>query len=158
MSASSAFHALYLSEQRRTSLIKFKGDSHRRVCQRLPTRRQRYTVMKKWFQGFPCVALAVLLFQTWHSGGQMPVPNMVWIPPGTFTMGSPTNEANRELGDWDETQHIVTLTSGFYIGKYEVTQGEFLAIMGYNPARFQTIDGFGYTVPLDLNRPVESVS
>ena len=60
--------------------------------------------------------------------------NMVWISPGTFVMGSPTNEP--ALGT-DETQHTVTLTKGFCMGKYEVTQAEYLAVMGNNPSYFQ---------------------
>ena len=45
---------------------------------------------------------------------------MAWIPPGEFVMGSPLGEEGR---DADETQHRVTLTKGFWLGKYEVTQG-----------------------------------
>ncbi len=71
--------------------------------------------------------------------------NMVWVPPGTFVMGSPVSEALRGA---DETQHTVTLTHGYYIGQFEVTQGEYLALMGNNPSA-----GTG-----DLNRPVEQVS
>jgi len=70
--------------------------------------------------------------------------NMVWIAPGTFVMGSPTSEVLRGS---DETQHTVTLTQGFYMGKYEVTQREYLALMGSNPSLFTG----------DLNRPVEYV-
>jgi len=79
------------------------------------------------------------------------VPNMVWILPGTFVMGSPTNEALRMV---DETQHTVTLTKGFYMGKYEVTQGEYLALIGSNPSYFTPANGYSQ----DLNRPVEEVS
>ena len=43
---------------------------------------------------------------------------MIFCPPGAFMMGSPTTETGR---DGDETQHQVTLTNGFYLGKYEVT-------------------------------------
>ncbi|MBR5737900.1 MAG: hypothetical protein IKX90_04955, partial [Verrucomicrobia bacterium] len=40
--------------------------------------------------------------------------DLVWIEPGTFTMGSPSDE----LGRWDdEVQHEVTLTKGYWLGK-----------------------------------------
>jgi formylglycine-generating enzyme len=81
--------------------------------------------------------------------------NMVWVPPGTFVMGSPTSEAQRNSY---ETQHTVTLTKGFYMGKYEVTQGEYLELMGSNPSYFTTRDSNGDPISLDLNRPVETVS
>ena len=45
-------------------------------------------------------------------------------------MGSPTTEAGR---GGDETQHQVTLTYGFYLGKYEVTQAQYQTIMNGNP-------------------------
>ena len=81
--------------------------------------------------------------------------NMVWVAPGTFVMGSPASEAERYS---DETQHTVTLTKGFYMGKYAVTQGEYLALMGSNPSYFTTQDWNGNPMPPDLNRPVEQVS
>ena len=72
--------------------------------------------------------------------------DMVWCPPGTFIMGSPENE----LGRWDdETQHSITISNGFWIGKYEVTQAQYKAIMGSNPA-------FAYGI--GDNYPVYSVS
>ncbi len=57
----------------------------------------------------------------------------VYIEPGTFTMGSPTNELGRGS---DETQHEVTLTQGFYMMTTEVTQGQWRAVMGNSPSRF----------------------
>ncbi len=66
------------------------------------------------------------------------------IPTGTFMMGSPSNEPKRKS---DEKQHRVTLTKGFYMGTTEVTQGQWKAIMGNNPARFK-----------GDNNPVEQVS
>ena len=60
---------------------------------------------------------------------------MVEIKPGKFLMGSPLSENDR--GD-DETQHEVTLTKPFRLGKYEVTQGQYEAVMGENPSRFAT--------------------
>lgn len=59
----------------------------------------------------------------------------VYIPPGTFTMGSPPNEPGR---DGDETRHRVTLTRGFYLQTTEVTQGQWRAVMGFNPSQFGT--------------------
>ncbi len=52
---------------------------------------------------------------------------LVWVPPGTFMMGSPESEEGR---DDDEVQHQVTLTKGFWLGKYEVTQAQWKAVMG----------------------------
>lgn len=53
----------------------------------------------------------------------------------------------------DETQHTVTLTKNFYMSKYEVTQREYLAVMGNNPSAFN-----GGQFGTDLARPVEQVS
>lgn len=72
--------------------------------------------------------------------------NMVYIPPNSFVMGSPTNEINRSIEDGPQT--TVILTRGFWIGKYEVTQREYLAIMNNNPSFF----------PTNLSGPVSSVS
>ena len=59
---------------------------------------------------------------------------LVWCPPGTFWMGSPEDEAGRR--DW-ETLHQVTLTRGFWIGRFPVTQGQWEEVMGGNPSRFK---------------------
>lgn len=77
---------------------------------------------------------------------QGPPTNMVFVPPNTFTMGSPTNEPDRNI--FEGPPATVTLTRGFWIGKYEVTQGEYLAITGENPSDF----------PGDLRRPISTVS
>jgi formylglycine-generating enzyme required for sulfatase activity len=61
-------------------------------------------------------------------------PHMVWIPAGTFTMGSPTGEVGRSA---DETQHSVRLTRPFFIDQTEVTQGAWKALSGgVNPSTF----------------------
>ena len=67
-----------------------------------------------------------------------------WIPAGTFTMGSPWDELGRFD---DEVEHEVTLTSGYWMGIFEVTQKQWSLIMGSNPSRYQ-----GDT------RPVECIS
>ena len=67
--------------------------------------------------------------------GNVPL-ELVWCPAGSFWMGSPAGEAER---DGDETRHRVTLTKGFWLGKYEVTQGQWEAVMGAgtNPSGFK---------------------
>jgi formylglycine-generating enzyme required for sulfatase activity len=67
-----------------------------------------------------------------------------FIPPGTFTMGSPEGEEGRRD---NEVQHRVTLTQGFYLGKYQVTQAQWEKTMGANPSNFKGPD-----------LPVETVS
>ena len=79
--------------------------------------------------------------------------DMLWVPAGTFTMGSPTTEAGRQSDREDE--HNVSLTKGFYLGKYEVTQAQYEAVMTGNT------DGLNATPsqwPNNPNRPVEKVS
>jgi formylglycine-generating enzyme required for sulfatase activity len=62
---------------------------------------------------------------------------MVRVEGGTFLMGSPASEAGRVVGRFDiEAQHRVTV-SGFYMGRYEVTQKEWTEVMGNNPSRFK---------------------
>jgi formylglycine-generating enzyme required for sulfatase activity len=66
---------------------------------------------------------------------ERPAPDgFVRIPGGTFTMGSPASEAERY--DREGPQHQVTV-SGFYMGRYEVTQKEWVAVMGSNPSAFK---------------------
>ena len=55
----------------------------------------------------------------------------VTVKAGAFHMGSPATEACR---DADETRRKVTLSRGFVMAAREVTQGEFLSVMGYNPS------------------------
>ena len=69
----------------------------------------------------------------------------VWIPPGTFVMGSPKAEKERKP---DEIQHKVTLSKGFYLGVYAVTQEEWQEVMGNNPSQYKG----------EENLPVEMVS
>ena len=58
---------------------------------------------------------------------------LVSIPAGTFTMGSPENEKDRRDG---ETQHDVAITHPFYMGKFHVTQEQYEAVIGTNPSYF----------------------
>ena len=76
---------------------------------------------------------------------QTPPTNMVFVAPNTFSMGSPANELHRQANEGPQT--TVTLSHGFWIGKYEVTQGEYLSLLNTNPSFF----------PGDLSRPISSV-
>jgi uncharacterized protein (TIGR03067 family) len=61
---------------------------------------------------------------------------MVLIPSGKFIMGSPKNEKFND-GGTREIQHEVTLTKSYYMGKYEVTVEQWVAVMGKDPSKFQ---------------------
>lgn len=77
---------------------------------------------------------------------------MKWVPAGSFDMGSPASEAGRQA---DETQHRVTLTKGFWMMDHEVTQAEYQAVTGENPAtRNATYEGVSL---VDASYPVHSV-
>ncbi|MBI5440225.1 MAG: SUMF1/EgtB/PvdO family nonheme iron enzyme, partial [Deltaproteobacteria bacterium] len=72
---------------------------------------------------------------------------MVKIPAGTFQMGSPASERGTDSDE--HPVHQVTLTSDYYIGKFEVTQAQWRAVMGANPSDFESCGG---------DCPVEQVS
>ncbi|MHB1045552.1 MAG: formylglycine-generating enzyme family protein [Thermoanaerobaculia bacterium] len=72
---------------------------------------------------------------------------LVRIPAGTFHMGAP--ESERASNSDERPVHTVTLTSDYYIGKYEVTQAQWQAVMGSNPSAITSCGG---------NCPVERVS
>ncbi len=55
------------------------------------------------------------------------------IQPGTFTMGSPSDELGRNS---NEMQHQVTLIEPFYLGVFEVTQRQWQLVMGANPSSY----------------------
>ena len=80
-----------------------------------------------------------------------------WCPPGKFMMGSP--ETEQDCGP-NEVQVEVTLTRGYWLGKYEVTQAEYEQLMGKNPSAFSAGGGFRSKVTgQDTKRfPVETVS
>jgi formylglycine-generating enzyme required for sulfatase activity len=69
---------------------------------------------------------------------------MVWIPAGSFLMGRYAGE--QDTYPDEDPQHQVSVP-GFWMGKYEVTQAQWQALMGSNPSDFS-----------GANRPVESAS
>jgi len=76
--------------------------------------------------------------------GGMPLA-LVWIPAGSFQMGSPDTEQSRDGNEGP--LHTVKIGYDFYLGKHEVTQAQWVALMGSNPSYFTG----------DVSRPVETV-
>lgn len=73
---------------------------------------------------------------------------MVWVEGGSFTMGSNATPKGVKLTyALARPEHRVTV-DGYFIGRYEVTQGLWQAVMGENPSKFKG----------SANLPVESVS
>ena len=85
---------------------------------------------------------------------------MIKCPAGSFVMGSPKKEYENTQSNknvighnrfynfsYNENLHLVTITKPFYIGKYEVTQKQYMAVMGENPSIYK-----------GENRPVENIS
>ena len=69
--------------------------------------------------------------------------DMVYVEGGTFTMGA-TSEQGSDVKDNEKPAHSVTLSS-YYIGKYEVTQKQWVEIMGSNPSHFE-----GDNLPVEM--------
>ena len=85
------------------------------------------------------------------TGTQM---EMLLIPPGTFQMGCIMGSNQYGCYSHEQPVHQVTLTNAFYLGRYEVTQSQWVAKMGSNPSYFQASNGY----PDSGSRPVEQVS
>lgn len=66
---------------------------------------------------------------------------MMLIPSGRFMMGVRSADAYANIrSQFEWPQHPVSLTKQFYMGKYEVTQGQWFQIMGENPSRIKGVD------------------
>ena len=68
------------------------------------------------------------------------LPEMVFVQGGTFTMGSPEG-----VGDNNERPQCLVAVSSFQIGKYEITQAQWTAVMGSNPSSFK-----GDNLPVEM--------
>lgn len=73
------------------------------------------------------------------------INNMIQVEGGTLMVGATSEQGNDAFED-EKPIHLVTISS-FYIGKYEVTQEEWSAVMGSNPSTF-----------ISSNNPVNNVS
>jgi formylglycine-generating enzyme required for sulfatase activity len=76
---------------------------------------------------------------------------MLLVPPGTFQMGCIMGSNQYGCYSHEAPVHQVTLTNAFYLGRYELTQSQWVARMGSNPSSFQG-------QPDSPSRPVERVS
>jgi formylglycine-generating enzyme required for sulfatase activity len=94
------------------------------------------------------IAATGLAWRVRDTGTQM---EMMLIPPGTFQMGCIMGSNEYGCYSWDRPVHQVTLTNAFYLGRYEVTQSQWVAKMGSNPSTFQGQSD-------SPSRPVEQVS
>jgi len=77
---------------------------------------------------------------------------MLLVPPGTFNMGCSTSNLHGCQSN-ENPVHAVTITNAYYMGRYEVTQAQWTAIMGLNPSYFQESNGYGNS----SIRPVDQV-
>jgi uncharacterized protein (TIGR02996 family) len=95
----------------------------------------------------PCVP------QTTNSIGM----RLVLVPGGRFLMGSPSDEDRRHEDEW---QHPVEITRPFWIGAFEVTQGQYRRVMSVNPSSFSALGGDRESVLGEDTEPypVETVS
>ncbi|MFM1882778.1 MAG: hypothetical protein RJA05_1187 [Planctomycetota bacterium] len=76
---------------------------------------------------------------------------MLLVPPGTFLMGCSSGDGTCMTNE--SPVHQVTITSPFYLARYELTQDQWVGVMGGNPSDFG-----GWLYPGSGNRPVEKVS
>ncbi|HTB61996.1 MAG TPA: formylglycine-generating enzyme family protein [Opitutales bacterium] len=76
--------------------------------------------------------------------------DLVWIPPGTFVMGSPANEAGRSRNGDEGPQTQVTLTKGFWLEKTFVTIGQWKSVTGRG-VREQLLKGINDETLYTLN-------
>ena len=110
----------------------------------------------KWNFGTDTVTTDIILYAQWQLSETITTDSgiqMNRIPAGTFIMGSTL------FVDDASPPHKVTLTKDFYMGVYEVTQEQYIAVTGNNPSYFTTANGrapdSGET---DNKRPVEQVT
>ncbi len=73
---------------------------------------------------------------------------LVLISSGTFRRGSPETEDGHKPDEGPATE--VTIERPFYIGIYPVTQGQYLEVMGTNPAKYNAAAGGGASCPVEM--------
>ena len=100
------------------------------------------------------LALALVVVATAWGAGVQGETGFQLVRAGSFTMGSPQDEVGR---DADEVEFMVTLSRSFLVGRTEVTQAEFLEMLGRNPSKLTGcwgIDEPGYVECPDNTRGI----
>ena len=86
---------------------------------------------------------AVGEFQILAMDGSGSVPlEMVWIEPGSFLMGAPEFDPDR--AEDEMPQHRVEISRGFWLGKYEISEAQWTAVMGVPPG---LVEGYIHEAP-----------
>ena len=101
--------------------------------------------LPRWLFGIGCVAGLVLSSPGAPADSAKPGTRLIadlnlellWVPAGTFTMGSATDEPERNVAEGPQME--VTLSQGFWLGRTEVTQAQYQAITGKNPSKFPNV-------------------
>ncbi len=95
-----------------------------------------YFALEKQYQSnaAPAIKLSTSDANLIHKIKSLSSMDMIKLSPGCFSMGSPGSEIERAE---EEKAHPVCITRPFLLGQYEVTQGQWEAIMGENPAHFK---------------------
>ncbi|MCC6797403.1 MAG: SUMF1/EgtB/PvdO family nonheme iron enzyme [Candidatus Hydrogenedentes bacterium] len=93
--------------------------------------------------------------------GQIALPSgkpleMVWIPAGSFLMGAPENEVGSYAQE--RPQHVVTLAKGFWLGKYEITKGQWIALMNSTPWNMGPNVNYNYDSPAEFVSWYDAIS
>lgn len=102
--------------------------------------------------------LRVSFFEDEDSKNSIVIPSalnleMLWVDPGRFEMGTTVTKSSPFYSE--NPRHLVTLDEGFYLGKFEVTQGQYEAIMTGSSDRYESKPSYWQDKP---NHPVEKVS
>lgn len=97
----------------------------------------------------------------WREEKEFMLPNdvgirMVKIASGTFMMGSPDGESGAQGNEHPQQQ--VTISKDFYMGKFEVTQDQYFAVMGTNPSSYTALVAADQRPTTTASCPVETVS
>ena len=123
------FSSFSLSVQGQTKVITQKTEKNNHTQKKADGKKVRKTPKKS------NVSSSSILSSKKETVIQNLVNNMVFVEGGTFMMGA-TPEQGTDIGEDEKPTHRV-MVSSFSIGKYEVTQEEWYAVMGSNPSHFK---------------------